>query len=176
MKTNRILSLGAVFAVAISAPLSAWAGHGKAGLWEIQERSNAAMFVVRLDWMSPEKKTRTSKDLLKRVFIKRVCATEEQANRPEELVFSTQSCKRGAAQITGRTTSIAMVCNGNLPPRLETTFDTPEHRLITVTRTVDPRDGLSMLSKYEMRWVSVGCGDIPPGSIRYAPPPPVTSH
>ncbi len=143
----------------------------KPGLWQITEHNNWGMFVVRHDLRPPEERARISAEFLKHTFFKRACMNEEQAKHPDRFALPADGCKAEAVRSAGRITTLDAVCSGNRDgtrkAHVADQFDSPEHLMIEVTRTLDPEAGYPVLETYDMRWLSADCGDLPAGGMRY---------
>jgi len=106
---------------------------------------------------------------------KRACLNAEQEKHPDSVVLRDHGCKPGTVRSAGRTTTLDAVCentnNGSRDVHLVLTFDSPKHVSVDVRRTLDPEAAYPAIENYDMHWVSADCGDIPPGTARYASKP-----
>ena len=166
MKTVRILSLGAVLGLAISVPLAAWAGHGKAGLWEvkIQTAMGQMQGMPDMSQMPPEVRAH-----MKGMGMQmggpgmsvRHCMTAAEVNADKPDMSHNSECKAINVRMSGQTYSADLVCRGklNATGHLQFTFASPEHYFgsETMTGTADGHP-VNNTTKIDARWISADCG------------------
>ncbi len=165
MKRVRVACVGIVLAAVVSAPIVAWASHGKAGLWEITVKGGAGARPGMPDMskMPPEAQARMKAMMGGHIITVRHCVTAADTANDKPNLSHSQDCKMTNEKMTGHTFSADMVCTGKLigTGHVEATYDTPEHYTSTESMkgTVHGHQ-VDNSTTMEGRWISADCGNV----------------
>jgi len=168
MKTRRILLLGTVLATAVSVSLAAWAGHGKAGLWDINIQTNMGQMQGMPDMskMPPEVQARMKAmgmQMNGSGMTVRHCMTAADVNAEKPNMSHNAECKAINVNMSGQTYSADLVCKGkmNATGHVQFTFASPEHYFgsETMTGTANGHP-VNHTTKIDARWISADCGKV----------------
>jgi len=165
MKTVRILSLGAVLALGVAVPLAAWAGHGKAGLWEIKIQTGMGQMQGMPDMskMPPEVQARMNAMMSGNGMTVRHCMTAAEVNADKPNMSHNAECKAINVRMSGQAYSADLVCQGklNATGHVQFTFASPEHYFgsESMNGTADGHP-VNNSTKIDARWVSVDRGKV----------------
>lgn len=164
MKKVRVACVGIVLGMALSAPIVAWASHGKAGLWEINVRTNASPMqsMPNLSKVPPEMRARMQAMVSNGNTIRHCMTAADVANDTPKM-SQNSDCKATKVKAVGQTFSVDLVCTGRMngTGHVQTTFDSPEH--YTSTMTMNGTAGghpVNNVTKIDARWVSPKCGKV----------------
>jgi predicted aspartyl protease len=108
--------------------------------------------------------------------VRRICATQEQAQHPLSLVAAAAGCTRGPVTGVGQTVHFELSCPGDKRFDTEITFDSPERRTITMTEATTQPGEKPLVSKHDLHWISTDCGDLAPGGSRDAAQEPAAKN
>jgi hypothetical protein len=124
--------------------------NGKAGLWEERVYSDTAL-------QSDGKSNKVSQ----------ICATQEMAEHPLQLIQVTDRCTRNVADSKGNVAHVELSCPGSKRLKAEISFDSPERRSVIMTQI---QSDASLSTKYELHRISAECGELAPGARRDVSP------
>ena len=164
MKRVRFAFIGMVLGMALSAPIAAWASHGKPGLWEIKVQTDMGPMQGMPDMskMPPEVRARIEA-MHKTGMTVRHCMTAAEVASDRPNLSHNQNCKAINVKATGQTFSADLVCTGKMigSGHVRTTFDSPGHytSVVNMTGTVSGHS-VNNAMKIDARWVSPNCGSV----------------
>jgi hypothetical protein len=162
---SRWFGLAVVGLGVVALPVAAFAGHGKAGLWEINTQMSmpnmASMMspdqMARMQAMGVHMPTTNSATT-------QYCRTAAQvAQDSPPPTRAGRECTMGNTKILGQTYSADMTCTGRMQGtgHYSVTFDSDEHfsgsTSFTGTANGHPAN---MSNSFEGKWLSADCGTV----------------
>jgi len=164
MKRVRVACVGIVLGMALSAPIVAWASHGKAGLWEIRVQTAMGQMAGMPDMSKMPAAVRARLEAMqKNGMTVRHCMTSADVANGRPNMSHSPGCKAINERTTGQTFSADLVCTGNMKGtgHVRTTFDSPDHYTSSVTMTGTANGHpVNNAMKIEAHWVSPKCGSV----------------
>jgi hypothetical protein len=166
MKAVRVLILGAILGV--SAPIIAWASHGKAGLWEVtvQNDMGGMSGMPDMSKMPPQARARMQAMGMRmdaHGMTVRRCMTQAEVNNDKPDLSRAPNCKTTNVRMSGRTFSADLTCTGtmNATGHVQVTYDSPEHYAgsETVNGTIHGHP-VNSTTRFSARWISPNCGNV----------------
>ncbi|HXS05715.1 MAG TPA: DUF3617 domain-containing protein [Rhizomicrobium sp.] len=158
--------IGLVAAAIILAPGAAFAGHGKAGLWNVSTTMDMGGMQV-----SPEAMARMKAMGVKmpsaQTFSSQICMTQAEVDSDKlpPMGRNDTGCTNHIVSQTGTAITAEMVCNGEMKGtgRLQIAYSNPEHYAGTYSfkGAVHGHD-MSTTSSFKGDWVKVDCGAMKP--------------
>jgi hypothetical protein len=164
MKRVRVACVGIVLGMALSAPIVAWASHGKAGLWEIRVQTAMGQMAGMPDMSTLPPEVRARIEAMQRNGnTVRHCMTAADVANDRSNMSHNQYCKAINSKRIGQTFSVDLVCTGKMngTGHVQFTFDSPEHYAGTETMngTANGHPVNSSI-KIDAHWVSPNCGSV----------------
>ena len=162
MKAVRVLILGAVLGV--SAPIIAWASHGKVGLWEVTVQNDMGGMSGMPDMSKMPPQVRAQIEAMHRNGTTvRHCMTAAEVNNDKPNLTRAANCKTTNVRMSGRTFSADLACTGkmNTTGHVQVTYDSPEHYTgsETINGTIHGRP-VNSTTRFSARWISPNCGNV----------------
>ena len=158
--------IGFAVAALILAPGMAFAGHGKAGLWNISTTMD--MGGVQ---MPPEAMAKMKQMGMKmpsaQTFATQMCMTQAQvdSNKPPPMGRNDSGCTSHIVSQTGTAMTAEMVCNGEMKGtgHMQIAYSSPEHYAgsYSFKGTVNGHE-MSSSSSFKGDWVKADCGTVKP--------------
>jgi hypothetical protein len=140
---------GAALGLAIIVPATAWAGHGKAGLWEIKIENNMTGV--------------PGAGRANGAHVGKHCMTPTEASKDRPDFAQSKSCKLSNMKSSPRSFSADMTCEAPMKGtgHIEIVFLSPDHYTVsqTITASMDGRP-VSMVMKADAKWISADCGKV----------------
>jgi hypothetical protein len=164
MKRGRVAFVGIVLGMALSAPIVAWASHGKPGLWEIKVQTDMDPMQGMPDMskMPPEVRARIEA-MHKNGMTARHCMTAAEVASDKPNLSHNASCKATNVRASGQTFSADLVCSGKMSGtgHVRTTFASPDHytSVVTMTGTASGHP-VNNAMKIDAHWISPNCGKV----------------
>jgi len=168
MKNSRKVWLGGLALVAVAAlPLTAFASHGKAGLWKITTSMHMAgmqMPQLSAQQMAQMKAMGIHMPTDNTVTVQH-CMTQAEVNAdtPPDNQRQDSGCKMTNVKVVAHTMTADMVCTGQMKGQghFNVTYDSPEHYKgqTAFKGTMEGRPA-DMTNSFEGTWVSASCGNV----------------
>jgi Protein of unknown function (DUF3617) len=129
-------------AIVLLAPLPAFAGHGKVGLW--QANTTMTMSMPGMEHMPPQNHSAT------------FCMTAQQVASDAPPPSENPSCKMTNMHTSGNTVTADMVCHGQMEGtgHFSTTYDSDTHYKSTFSMAMN---GMTMNSTIDGKWLKPDC-------------------
>jgi Protein of unknown function (DUF3617) len=162
-----VLSGFAVVAIA-AAPISAIAGHGKAGLWSVTTQMSG---MPQMPQLTPEQMQQMQAMGVHMPHsnphgvTSQYCMTEAEANSDSPPPSMQKQCKVSNLHVTGNTMNADMTCNGRMHGHghMTMTYDNPEHYSGQVSFAGEVEGQPSNVTdSFDGHWVSADCGSVKP--------------
>ena len=149
--------------------LPAWAGPGKAGLWDVTTQINFTKGGPQIPPAQLEKMKQMGIDLpFGKPVTSKVCVTPEMAARDEapRPVREKDGCEMKNYNRSGSTITADMVCNGNMKGtgKLKVNYDSNASYNGTMDfNGTEPQSGaVEMHNAFSGKWISDSCGTVKP--------------
>jgi hypothetical protein len=144
--------------------------RGKPGLYEFAASTNGSIFRAKGAGDLPEKELqRQANELLARsIPVFRFCVSKQGSELfdPKGILGPACTYSNVVTAKSGYSADARCVVDQRTDlVHLVVETDTPEHQRVTHSMSL-PGTSLSMINRYEIRWISSDCGDIPPGARR----------
>jgi hypothetical protein len=141
------LAAGAALGAVVALFGTAWAGHGKAGLWEIRMQ-NTVSGIPGMQRAAGE-------------HVGRHCMTPTEAGQDHPDFAKNAGCKLENMKSSAQGFSADMVCTGPMVSKghIEMAFLSPEHYTVTqnIAGTMDGKP-INTVMKIDAKWLSADCG------------------
>jgi hypothetical protein len=163
LSRNSILRIGLVMAVA-TMPVSALAGHIRAGLWEMKEHLHMPMAAM----IPPEQMARMRAMGVQmptdRTTTISYCVSAADAANDKPPPVHNRDCAMSNMIYTARTFSANMVCVGSEMQgqgHVSVSFDGDQHYSGSYAANMSVGGRTADISNsFEARWISADCGDV----------------
>jgi len=164
-----VLSGLAVIAIA-TVPVTAIAGHGKAGLWSVTTNMGG-MPQMQMPQMTPEQMQQMQAMGVHMPqsgphgMTTQYCMTEAEVNADGPPPSLQKQCKMENMHVTGNTMSADMVCTGEMQGRghMTVTYDGPEHYSGKMAFTGSAGGQTrNVTDTFDGKWLSPNCGSVKP--------------
>ena len=148
--TRRIVS-GLAVAAFILAPSAAFAGHGKAGLWNITATTDMAMTGMKMPGAQSH--------------ISQMCMSQEEVDTdaPPHIDQMATGCTTHVTSATSSSMTAKMVCSGNLKGdgHMQIVYRSAEHYAGTYSfKGAVEGNPSTMTTSFKGDWVKADCGDV----------------
>jgi hypothetical protein len=144
---------------------------GEPGLWEVEMRTNLAMFIARdVAKLTPEERAKQSDEALNRPgHVVRFCVTPQQIAEGKIGSMPTQidaagGCKPLAIRKTAHGTEANVDCGNKGLGHIEIAMASPKHFSVTTRIASDKLKG-EVVSITDAHWISADCGNVKPADL-----------
>ena len=165
MSGHRLLAAGTAFVLLLD-PGVAFAGHGKAGLWNVSTTMNMGGMQ-----MPPEAMARMKEMGMKmpsaQTFSSQICMTQAEvdSDKPPPMGRNDSGCASHIVSQTGASVTAEMVCNGEMKGtgHMQIAYSSPEHYAgsYNFKGMMHGRE-INTTSSFKGDWMKADCGAVTP--------------